>query len=439
MAYSTTKVRGLTIAASVAFHAVLTAGLFHVAHLADETPDETNGEAPPPETRSEGAAAGAIAIELPQAGEGDWLDQRPVDQKGEVPRVVGGDVVARLDTGTRGHGGDATSSLRALNLADADERMRLSPDLLSRLDRDQLQRLRVARLRASWEDRRSTTHPTELTLVTTGPGAVRERRAMSAFDPSRGELESRAASVRGAELGVAFSREADDADRRSGGRVEGSLDSAPGVGLFEASPGSDHRSSAPIGSARPDVVRAPVAVAASERALPKDDVDSEQDVATTVRSLVHASTAGGLAGEGLGGSGGRGEAGAGGTRGAGSHARPMGDGDGDVFDYWTSDPRLVPYFRRLHARIDPLWVNAFPKSAMFDLKQGTVILDFTVSADGSVTISWPPLRTSGVDEFDRNCADAIRRAAPFAPIPPELGMRSLRIRAPFVANNPVVK
>ncbi len=95
MAYSTTKVRGLTIAASVAFHAVLTAGLFHVAHLADGT----NDEAPPPETRSEGATAGAIAIELPQAGEGDWVDQRPADEKGEVPRVAGGDVVARLDTG----------------------------------------------------------------------------------------------------------------------------------------------------------------------------------------------------------------------------------------------------------------------------------------------------------------------------------------------------
>jgi TonB family protein len=117
----------------------------------------------------------------------------------------------------------------------------------------------------------------------------------------------------------------------------------------------------------------------------------------------------------------------------------MGEGDGDIFDYWTSDPRLLPYFRRLHARIDPLWVNAFPKSAMLDLKQGTVILEFTVSSDGSAVVSWPPLRTSGVDEFDRNCADAIRRAAPFAPIPSELGMRSLRIRAPFVANNPVVK
>jgi TonB family protein len=110
-----------------------------------------------------------------------------------------------------------------------------------------------------------------------------------------------------------------------------------------------------------------------------------------------------------------------------------------VFDYWTSDPRLMPYFRRIHAKVDPLWADAFPKSALVDLKQGMVIIEFTVSPDGSVVVSWPPARPSGVDEFDRNCAEAIRRAAPFEPIPPELGVRFLRIRAPFVANNPVVK
>jgi len=434
VAVSTTRVQGFTVAVSVAFHAVLTAGLSYVAYRGMEK-QAPSTESPPDET----ASTGAIHLELPMAGEGYWLDQQPAVPEGEVPRVAGGDLVARLDTGTRGRGGEPTSSLRALNLADADDRMRLSPDLLSRLDRDQLQRLRVARQRASWEDRRSTTHPAELTLVVTGLGTVRERRAMAALAPSRGELESRPANVRGAELGVALSLVANDGDGRQGGAVTGSLDGAPGLGLVDGRPGMDHRSSAPLGSARPDVTRGPVAVAASDRALPRDDVDSEQEVATTVRSLVHASTAGGLAGEGLGGSDGRGEAGAGGTGGAGSHARPMGDGAGDVFDYWTSDPRLVPYFRRIHARVDPLWVNAFPKSAMFDLKQGTVILEFTVSADGSAVVSWPPVRPSGVEEFDRNCADAIRRAAPFGPIPPELGMRSLRIRAPFVASNPVVK
>jgi TonB family protein len=210
------------------------------------------------------------------------------------------------------------------------------------------------------------------------------------------------------------------------------------VGVAASRSGLDHRVSAPIGSARPDVTQGPVAIPANEAARPRDDVDSDQEVATTVRSLLHASTAGGAPGEGQGGTGGGGESGAGGASGAGSHARPLGVGEGDVFDFWTSDPRLLPYFRQLHARIDPLWASAFPKSAMLELKQGTVILVFTVSADGRVAVQWPPLRPSGIDEFDRNCADAIRRAAPLPPIPHELGVSSLTIRAPFVASNPIV-
>ncbi len=158
-----------------------------------------------------------------------------------------------------------------------------------------------------------------------------------------------------------------------------------------------------------------------------------------VRSLVHASSAGGVPGEAEGGSEGGAETGSGGSLGAGSLSTPLGAGKGDVFDYWTRDPRLLPYFRQLHAKIDPLWADAFPRSALFELKQGTVILDFTVYADGHAVVAWPPTRPSGIDEFDRNCAEAIRRAAPFPPIPHQLGASELHIRAPFVANNPIVK
>ena len=108
-------------------------------------------------------------------------------------------------------------------------------------------------------------------------------------------------------------------------------------------------------------------------------------------------------------------------------------------DFNTRDPRLMPYFRKIHAKIDPLWANAFPKSALYDLKQGTVILEFVVRADGTASVVWPPARPSGIDEFDRNCAEAIRRASPFGPIPKELGVSQLRIRAPFDARNPIVR
>jgi TonB family protein len=370
--------------------------------------------------------------------DGVQLDERFLDPTGEPPRTTRGEEVAHLDTGTAGRGGDAHAAQPALNLADRDERVRLSPDLLNRMDRDQLQRLRVARARESWEDRRSTTHPAELTFVVTGPGAVLEPRLNSSSMPSRGAAQSRFASVRGGELGSPGPSEPDAAERQAGGGRRGARDGAPGTGFVGAAPGVDHRPAAPVGSARPYLVRAPVAVPAPERGRPKDDVASTQEVATTVRALVHASAAGGDLGMGSGGEGGGGEAGEGARAGAGASARPLG-ADGEMLDYWTSDPRLLGYFRQLHARIDPLWADAFPKSAIAELKQGTVILVLTIQASGQASVEWPPLRPSGVDEFDRNCAQALRRASPFPPIPAALGVHSLTIRVPFTANNPVIK
>jgi TonB family protein len=433
---SLTRTHGVTIAASVALHAVL-AGIVSWGALRSLAGSEAR--APTVETTMPSRAVEPpAAFQLPTVGEGILVEEERVDPTGDPPRITGGEEAPRLDTGTPGRGGDVHANTPALNLADRDDHMRLSPDLVSRLDRDQLQRLRVASERHSWEDERATTHPTELSLVVTGPGTLLERRPAASSDPSRGALQSPAPEVRGGAVGASSTATEDGAVHR-GGATLGTVAGAPGEGVLQGRPGVDHRGAAPVGSARPDVVQGPVSVPALEPARPKDDVDSEQEVATTIRSLVHASSAGGLAGDGQGGDGAGGEAGVGGAAGAGSRARPLGAGDGDVFDYNTSDPRLVPYFRELHARIDPLWANAFPKSALLDLKQGTVILEFTIGADGTVAVTWPPVRPSGIDEFDANCATAVRRAGRLPPIPRELGMRSIRVRAPFTLNNPVIR
>jgi TonB family protein len=429
--------RALPIAGSVLVHAALAGWLSWVAL---RTVEREKQEASAIAAQASVAAVADDTFEAPTVADGLIVQESSADPVGDVPRVTAGDAIARLDANGAGHGGDAATRERALNLADRDERARLSPDSLSRLDRDQLQRLRVARVRLSWEDRRSTLHPAELTLIANGPGSVRERRPTSSSDPSRGALESPLANARGSLLGSpAPTSEGLDAFRAVGGETRGSFDGSPGLGLLDGRPGVDHRASAPVGSARPAVMLGPVSIPSTLRGSPKDDVDSEQEVATQVRSLVHASTAGGVVGAGEGGTGGGGAAGAGGATGAGSRALPLGLGEGNVYDYWTSDPRLVSYFRSIHAKIDPLWANAFPRSALLELKQGTVIIEFTVMADGRAEVAWPPLRASGVDEFDRNCADAIRRAAPFPPIPAELGLTSVRIRAPFAADNPIVK
>lgn len=385
----------------------------------------------------------AIAIELPTVAEGTLLADKEDVPEGTKPTAYGGATVARVDMGTPGAGGQATGA-RATNLAAYAEDLSLNPDLLSHLERDQVQRLRTARLRTTHEDRRATTNPMELTFLASGKGEHRERRPDAPSDPSRGSLSSHLAP---AVLGGHLGSNADASERESGsspGASErGQLLGSPGVGARDGRPGNDHRDAARIAYGRPSVTQGPVTIPAAFNGRPNDTVDSDQEVASTVRSLVHASVAGGLAGDGRGGSSAPAvDPGAGSSSGRGSTARAMGDGQGDVFDFYTSDPMLLPYFRKLKSKIDPLWANAFPKSAMLELKQGTVILEFTVASDGQVKVTWPPVRPSGIDEFDKNCADAIRRAGPFEPIPyalKERGYSQLRIRAPFEARNPVVK
>lgn len=383
-------------------------------------------------------ADSVVSVELPAFAEGALSSDQRVDLVGDPPQVSGGDTIARVDIGASGRGGDLTVDKPAIHLSDRDERLRLSAELLSRLDRDQTHRIRSSKERASWEDRRATTHPSELTFIASGEAALMERRPLAAVDPSRGALRARTASAEGGSLGAPDPVGAGDVHSALGGARLGMRDSSPGPGVSHEAPGEDHRASAAVAHARPDVALGPVAVLAAERSRVRDDVDAEQEVATILRALVHGSTAGGLPGDGRGGSGGGGDPGAGSDKGAGSHPQPLGDGASDWFDINTSDPRLVPYFRHVQARIEPLWADAFPRSALLDLKQGTVILEFTIAEDGTVRVAWPPLRPSGFDEFDRNCANAIRKASPFDPIPRELGRTSLRIRAPFVASSPIV-
>jgi TonB family protein len=426
---------GWTWLTSLAVHGALIGGL---GWLAFRTLQPTPSAAPPP-----GAplTETTVAVELPVFAEGTLAADESRDPVGAQPEHAGGSPIARVDTGRSGRGGDPTVDHRALHLSDVDERMRLSTAVPSRLDRDQVQRLRSSTERASREDRRSTTHPTELTFLSTGDGARAERRPSSLRDPSRGVLlASTAPAAAGGKLGLFDRPSFEDGPRHDvGGARVGMVVPSPGLGVRDAAAGLDHRSSASVKLSRPDVTMASVQVESIRRARPNDDMDSEQAVATTVQALVHASTAGGMPGIGVGGSGGGGAPGAGGARGAGSHPPPLGAGEGDWLDLDTTDPRLVPYFRRVHAKVDPLWLDAFPKSAMLELKQGTVILEFTIAADGTAKVSWPPARPSGIDEFDRNCAAALRRASPFDPIPKELGVQVLHVRAPFVAVNPIVR
>lgn len=417
---------GASWAASVVFHAAMMGGLgwLVAAHALKSAPPTIAEPIPEPSP----AGDGLVDIDLPAAFAGTVLENAELDPAGIPPTPSGGQTTPMLDTRTAGKGGGPTVE-KAIHLADRDESVVLSPDLVSRIDRDQLQRIKSSSDRASWEDRRATTKPMELTFLAFGTGKIEERRAKAARDPSRGATRANLASVLGGAPGGAVPNEGDDAAGRQGAARSGSSRQSPGPGVHDAREGADHRSSANAMTAKPDVQQAAVSIPATEKAKPKDDTDTNQEVALRVAALVQASTQGGSPGFGIGGTQGGSVAGAGGKGGAGSHPSPLGTGIGEWFDLDSKDPRMLPYFRKIKAKVDPLW--SFPKSAMLEMKQGVVILEVDIAEDGAAIVSWPPLRPSGIDEFDRNCANAIRKAQPFEPIPSSLGVKKLHIRAPF--------
>ncbi len=427
------RIFGASAVASLAFHAVLAASWAVLAVRPSQAPlGVAPFEAKPVDV--------SVDLDLP-TGSAALLDvERLPDPEGIPPLPLAGAMTAQLDDGLRGRGGEARAREHATNLADRDEAMHASPDLLNHFDRDQVQRLRTAKERAAWEDRRATTHPMELTFVAVGKGRTEERRPKAAFDPSRGLMRSLPADTAGGHAGApdemsdAPSRNAGDDSSKSGSR-----DAHAGLGLSTRAPGKDHRNEAAVADVRPSVVAGRPTVPATKVARPSDNVDSEQEVSDIVRSIVHASTTGGLEGQGRGGTAGGDTRGAGSAEGHGSASSPMGLASGDPIDFGTRDPRLLAYFRKLHAKIDPEWRNAFPQEAALALRQGTVILDFVVSESGVARVVWPPTRPSGIEAFDANCAAAIKRAGPFEPIPKELGVHELHVRAPFVASNPIVR
>ncbi len=169
---------------------------------------------------------------------------------------------------------------------------------------------------------------------------------------------------------------------------------------------------------------------------PSDTVDSEQEVALALQSLVHASNAGGSAGPGRGGQNGAGPSGSGGVDGLGSTSRALGNGVGAGFDSDAHDKRRTEYMRRVRSKVAAATGRAFPRGRPPRACRGIAIVTFTILANGSVA-SVSVTRPSGIAELDENCRAGVLRAAPFEPLPPEMG-QSYRWAFPFDFRNPAV-
>jgi TonB family protein len=382
-----------------------------------------------------------VEIELPTVVDGSLVGHAPALDPEALPRG-GGEGVPHLDTGRRGRGGEETSRAPAINLADRDDDLRLSSEVQSRLDRDQIQRLRASSRRASREDWRASREPMELTFLAEGrrdtPPDRPEHRRSADTDPSSGGGAYGAPQRLGGALGAGeLPPGVGESPRQAGGPVEGTDRPSPGAGTRDGAAGSDHRDSARVALARPMVNQGTPSVPANLRGRPTDNVDADQEVASTVQSILHASTAGGRPGPGGGGQAGGGPSGEGGASGPGSVSHALGTGQGPGVDVDPRDRRRSEYLRGVISKVYPYTDHAMPRSAAFDGVQGVVIVTFTILSDGSVAGA-RVTRTSGVPELDENCRQAILRAAPYAPLPAELGT-SLRWAMPLDFRNPAVR
>ena len=101
---------------------------------------------------------------------------------------------------------------------------------------------------------------------------------------------------------------------------------------------------------------------------------------------------------------------------------------GDRVDLNTTNYKYLSYFIGLRKSIELTWV--YPSSAVRQGLQGEVRLEFKIERDGRMT-QIRVLNSSGYEILDRAILDAIKLAAPFAPLPKSMAKDSLVITATF--------
>jgi TonB family protein len=100
--------------------------------------------------------------------------------------------------------------------------------------------------------------------------------------------------------------------------------------------------------------------------------------------------------------------------------------------------RHDPYFRRMYERLDRHIV--FPHDLALSLRQGEVVVAFTLSAGGDVS-RLSMQKTSGFAAFDRELVRALGAAAPFGPVPEALlqGRPEITVVVPYMFRNPLIR
>jgi len=348
--------------------------------------------------------------------------------------TTGGRHAPRPDMEKAGRGGERTSAEQATNLASSIDPLSLERDPETMRDRSQISRLRTAWQRESRDDRRATPTPMELTFLATGPGHVRARREFSPTDPARGMLNGTVASSVGSKVGGQGATDTGATpDEATGGKIAGAETAQLGQGARDGREEQEFHASARVLFARPLVTQGRAAVPTETRGRPNDTLDSSQEVADRVSSLLHASSAGGEIGPGLGGERGGGAPGANGASGIGSRSSASGAGYGR--DY-ADDPGFSGYSRALRNQLSRVLAKAFPDWAIEQGRGGHVIFEMTLRADGRPT-GVRIVRPSGVGEYDDNVLRAVRAVNSFGRLPEGFDAPA-QFRVSWDAVNPAV-
>jgi TonB family protein len=406
---------GALVASFVGHALLLSAGALILSHTLRD-------RAHAREAAARAKPAPELEVELPHldpTATDNEHESKPQEETAELPPAGGGPLLRHPDTEQPGRGGSRSTPLAATNFASHIDPTSLEPDPLTHLDRSQVQRVRTATERRSWDDHRSTPNPMQLTFLATGPGRLQERRTLA--NAARGSSAGGIATPLGGTPGSAA--EANGADPASfpGAALAGAPQAAVLQGARNAAPGSAPSSGGVVLTARPWVMRARPALPTETRERPNDTDNSSQAVAARVAALVHASTIGAPVGPGVGGDPIGGLPGRSGTEGMGSHTTPSGFGPGPDT---LNDPGVQGFMAGLKQRVDSQLLHAFPDWAIEQGRSGNVIFELTLLADGRVD-RVRLVRPSGIDEYDGKVLTGVRRIASFGPLPKALGQRAL--------------
>ncbi len=108
-----------------------------------------------------------------------------------------------------------------------------------------------------------------------------------------------------------------------------------------------------------------------------------------------------------------------------------------VLDERTQDRRYQRYYQEISQRVAR--VREFPKSLALRLEQGETIVRFVVGVDGRLREGPRVVKSSGFSEFDSAAVQAVKRAAPFPPMPDPSTARPVPVSLRQIFDNPVIR